>query len=243
MTSCKLPRYLGIDFGDKNIGVAVSNLAAKVATGVTTIKRKDEAAYKPILKQLKEIIREYEITHIVLGNPKLLNGSEAERSLKTIAFKEKLQRYFKSISVELWDERLSTKAVSRSFNGLNKAEDYKKSVDKMAAVYILQGYLDYRRSKNMSEPINQEEELVVVNDNGEELPLQILASHQTEEGLYILALENNESEEVLHFKLIPSDDEEVILELVDEEHDEFDAVFAMFKDDYEALEISIEEEQ
>jgi len=132
-------RFLGLDYGDKTIGVAVS-LDGRVATGVTTIFRKDSAALRPALKELKVIMAEYSTTHIVLGYPLNLDGSESTRCTLTQAFKEKLERYFKSITVELWDERLSTLAVSRSFEG--RSNKYHKHVDEMAAVYILQGFLD-----------------------------------------------------------------------------------------------------
>jgi len=241
MMLSKAPRFMGLDLGDKTIGVSVSSLDGRVATGVTTIKRTDENAFRPALKQLKDIIRKYEITHILLGKPLLLNGDEADRVEKTLAFKEKLLRYFKSISVELWDERLSTQAVSRVFEG--RPGDYKNHVDEMAAVYILQGYLDYRRSGMINEPIawdeNDDDDIVLYNDDGDELPLQILASREDPTGMYILAVEGDDDEEVAHFKLIPGDDDDMIFELVDEEHESFQHVFNLFKDDYESLGIDI----
>ena len=238
----KLPIFMGLDFGEKTIGVSISSLDGKVATGVTTIKRPDEATIRPALKQLKEIIREYGVRHIVLGEPKNLDGSESVRLTKTIAFKEKLQRYFKSVSVELWDERFSTQAVTRVFEGNRK--QYKKNVDEMAAVYILQGYLDNRRYGIMTnEPMETgDDDIILYNDAGDEMPLQILASREDPTGMYILALEGDESDpEVAHFKLIPSDDEDVIFELVDEEHEDFDRVFELFKDDYESLGIELDD--
>ena len=141
---CKPHRYLGLDFGDKTIGVSVSHLDGKVATGITTLTRPDEAALRPNLKALKAIIKEYDITHIVLGYPKHLDGRDSPRCAKTLEFKDKLGRYFKSITIELWDERLSTRAVSRTFEGNSK--QYEKHVDEMAAVYILQGFLDSERN-------------------------------------------------------------------------------------------------
>ena len=238
------PRFLGLDLGDKTIGVSVSSLDGRVATGVCTIKRTDEASFRPALKQLKEIIKKYGITHILLGEPKHLNGDESFRSEKSLVFKEKLMRYFKNIPVELWDERLSTKAVTRGFDG--RAKDYKKHVDEMAAVYILQGYLDYRRSGMMNEPIawddENDDDIVLYNDDGDELPLQILASREDPTGMYILAVEGDDDDaEVAHFKLIPGDGDDMIFELVDEDHELFDKVFALFKDDYESLGIEIEE--
>jgi len=133
---------MGLDFGDKTIGVSVSSPSGKVAIGITTLTRQDEAALRPNLKALKTIIQEYGITNIVLGYPKHLDGRESPRCKKTLVFKDKLNRYFKSIPVELWDERLSTRAVSRVFEGTR--DQFYKHVDEMAAVYILQGFLDKR---------------------------------------------------------------------------------------------------
>jgi len=137
-------RYMGLDFGDKTIGVSVSSPSGKVAVGITTLTRKDEVALRPSLKALKDIIKEYGITNIVLGYPRHLDGRDSIRCEKTLAFKDKLNRYFKSMPVELWDERLSTRAVSRVFEGTHQR--FKNHVDEMAAVYILQGFLDSRQN-------------------------------------------------------------------------------------------------
>ncbi|MCL2371836.1 MAG: Holliday junction resolvase RuvX [Defluviitaleaceae bacterium] len=242
--STKPDKYMGLDYGDKTIGVSIAS--GRVATGVTTIKKNPEEI-RPALKELKKLIAHYNVTHIVLGNPKNLSGDESERSEKTKLFKEKLERYFKAVTVILWDERLSTKAVSRVFNG--KKADYKKKVDQMAAIYILQGFIDnLKEGKIMSnEPIawndeNEEtEDIVLYNEDGDEIALQILASHEDERGMFVLAAEGEE-DEAAHFKLIPADgdEDEIIFELVDEEHEDFEHVLKLFKEDYEALGIELE---
>jgi len=139
--------YLGLDFGDKTIGVSVSSPNGRVATGVTTLTRPTADAIRTNLKELKVIIREYNVTSIVLGYPLHMDGNPSPRSEKTLAFKEKLERYFK-IPTMLWDERLSTRAVSRAFEGslsnISNRTRFNKHVDEMAAVYILQGYLDFK---------------------------------------------------------------------------------------------------
>jgi len=139
-------RCLGLDFGDKTIGVAVACANNRVATGITTIRRSQPEALRPSINHLSEIIDEYKVTHIVLGYPINMDGSVSTRAEKTLAFKDKLRRNFKSIQVELWDERLSTQAVSRGFfadskTSKKKRKTYRTYVDEMAAVYILQGYL------------------------------------------------------------------------------------------------------
>jgi len=139
---------LGLDFGDKTIGVAISSLNSKVALGLTTLRRTSPEALRPNLKELKAIIREHKVTLILLGYPKHLNGEDSPRCVETLVFKAKLERYFKSLPVELWDERLSTQAVTRSFEG--NAIKYRQHVDEMAAVYILQGYLDSKLGSDLN---------------------------------------------------------------------------------------------
>ena len=242
-------RFLGLDFGDKTIGVSVSSPSGKVATGVTTLTRPDEAAIRASLKALKAIIREYGITNIVLGYPRHLDGRDSLRCEKTLAFKDKLNRYFKSIPVELWDERLSTRAVSRVFEG--NRDKYKRHVDEMAAVYILQGFLDKeqkRRLNSMDNDMTMHENegddatIVLYDEEGNEITMQILSSRQEEDATYVLVAEESEEEsEVMHFKLIDDGDDDTIFELVDEEHEDFDRVLELFKDDYKTLGIEIDE--
>jgi putative Holliday junction resolvase len=243
-------KYLGLDFGEKTIGVAVS-VNGRVATSVRTLRRKDPAAIRANLKELKAIIREHDITHLVLGYPKNMDGSESARCVETKVFRDKLQKFFKK-DVVLWDERLSTRAVTRTFEG--SRVNYKKNVDTMAAVYILQGYLDYINTYGKEEIVLTEEvfdefeeeddesDLVVVGEDGEEHPLTILASQQDANDIYLLAAEDVTGA-VYHFKCQPAadDDDDVILEQIDKEHDDFKRVFEMFKDEYESLGIDVED--
>jgi len=243
-------KVLGLDFGEKTVGVAISHNGV-VATGSKTIFR-EVNAIRSCLKELKSIVREHNIKEVVLGYPKKMDGEESARCAETLAFKEKLERYIKNINVILWDERLSTRAVSFFFDG--KRENYKKHVDKMAAVYILQGYLDFKNGKEFSEMDENklgssedvgEDGIVVVNDEGEEFPLQILSSREDGRDIYLLAVEP-ESGEVYHFMCCLADegedDEEVDLIMLDEEHENFERVVEMFKDEYEELGIEFEEE-
>jgi len=244
-------KYIGLDYGEKTIGVAIS-FNGRVATGVTTLRRKDPVALRPSLKEIKAIIREHEIKCIVLGLPKNMEGGVvSERCSETAEFKEKLLRYLKNIKIILWDERYSTQAVARTFDG--KRVNYKKNVDQMAAVYILQGYLDFKNQggdlqmtdENINEFENEDDEggeLVIVTEDGEERPLQILASREDGEDIYLLALEGEEGE-VYHFKANPSDDDEedIMLEQIDPEHADYARVFDLFKEDYAELGIDIED--
>lgn len=136
-------RILGLDYGDKTVGVAVSDPFGWTAQGLEIIKRNSENEYKQSLGRLAELIKEYEVDTIVLGYPLNLDGSVSERCKKTEAYKERIERRFTGIPVILWDERLSTVAAANFLMeaGLNNGQR-KGVIDKMAAVYILQGYLN-----------------------------------------------------------------------------------------------------
>ena len=239
---CK-KRYLGLDFGNKTIGVSISGPGGTTAIGITTIKRQDENTFRPALKALKEIIGEYGVTDIVLGYPRHLDGTDSPRCKKTLEFKDKLNRYFKSIPVQLWDERLSTRAVTRVFEG--KRSRLKNHVDEMAAVYILQGYLDYRKGDEEmdNEPIllDDDNTIVLHDDEGNEITMEVLSSRMDSDVTYLLAVEDDEDAEVMIFRLTEDGDEDTIFELVDEEDEDFDHVFELFKEDFATLGIEIDE--
>ena len=136
-------RILGLDFGSKTVGVAVSDGLLLTAQGVETIERKDENKLRKTCARIEELIREYEITEIVLGLPKNMNNTEGDRCEKTQEFKEMLEKRT-GLEVVLWDERLTTVAADRAMmEGSIRREDRKNYVDKLAAVFILQGYLDF----------------------------------------------------------------------------------------------------
>ena len=141
-------RILGLDYGDKTIGVAVSDPFGWTAQGVEIIRRENPAEYKKSLRRLGELIEEYHAEAIVLGYPKNLDNSEGERCEKTKAFCERLKNRFPKTppsEVVLWDERFSTVAAERALREANLSHGQRKRViDKMAAVHILQGYLDSR---------------------------------------------------------------------------------------------------
>jgi len=146
MDVSKTTRYLGLDFGDKTIGIALGCPDNRVATGLTTLRRSQPEALRASINSLGEIIKTYNITHIILGYPINMDGSLSPRAEKSQAFKDKLRRNFKSVEIILWDERLSTQAVTRAFfagtnSGRKQRNTYDSHVDEMAAVYILQGFL------------------------------------------------------------------------------------------------------
>ena len=135
-------RIMGLDFGSRTTGVAVSDPLGITAQGVETIVRKDENKLRQTCARIEALIKEYEIEEIVLGYPKNMNNTAGERAEKTEAFKAMLERRTGK-PVILWDERLTTIAAERVLmeSGVRR-ENRKAVVDKIAAVLILQGYLD-----------------------------------------------------------------------------------------------------
>ncbi|MBS5511466.1 MAG: Holliday junction resolvase RuvX [Clostridium sp.] len=140
-------RILGLDFGSKTVGVAVSDGLLLTAQGIETIERKDESKLRKTCARIEELIAEYEVTEIVLGLPKNMNNTEGERVEKTKAFGEMLERRT-GLPVHYWDERLTTVAAEQILmeSGVRR-ENRKAVIDKVAAGLILQGYLDCMRTK------------------------------------------------------------------------------------------------
>ncbi|MCR4651935.1 MAG: Holliday junction resolvase RuvX [Lachnospiraceae bacterium] len=139
-------RILGLDFGSKTCGVAVSDPLLITAQGVEIIRRESAAKLRKTLARIEELVAEYEVSEIVLGYPKNMNDTEGERVELTREFQEKLERRT-GLKVTLWDERLTTVAADRLMieAGIRR-EKRKDYVDQIAATFILQGYLDYIRN-------------------------------------------------------------------------------------------------
>lgn len=140
-------RIMGLDFGAKTVGVAISDPLFITAQGIEIVRRKDENKLRQTLARIEELIEEYEVREIVLGLPKNMNDTLGVRVELTMEFKEKLERRT-GLLVHTWDERLTTVAADKAMieAGIRR-EDRKEYVDKIAAVFILQGYLDYRKMK------------------------------------------------------------------------------------------------
>lgn len=135
-------RILGLDYGSKTVGVSLSDPFGWTAQGVETIFRKQDENIKPSIARIKELCEENQVKTIVLGFPKNMNNTIGERGEKTITFQKKLEKAT-GLTVELWDERLSTVAAENLLLEADMSRTKRKTViDKMAAVYILQGYLD-----------------------------------------------------------------------------------------------------
>ena len=135
-------RVLGLDYGSKTVGVAVSDPLGLTAQRLETIWRKQENKLRKTLAQVEELVKEYEVERIVLGYPKNMNNTVGERAEKALEFKEMLERRI-GISVIMWDERLTTVEADRTLIEAGvRRENRKQYLDGLAAVFILQGYLD-----------------------------------------------------------------------------------------------------
>ena len=141
-------RILGLDYGSKTVGVAVSDPLGFTAQGVEIIRRKSENKMRQTLARIEELIAQYQVEEIVLGLPKNMNNTLGDRAEKSLELKETLERRT-GLPVMMWDERLTTVSANRVLmeTGVRR-ENRKEHVDEIAAVFILQGYLDYLANKN-----------------------------------------------------------------------------------------------
>lgn len=135
-------RIMGLDFGSVTVGVAISDGLLLTAQGIEVIRRKEENKLRRTLARIEELVKEYEVTKIVLGLPKNMDNSEGERAILSREFAQKLERRT-GLEVVMWDERLTTVAAHNVMleADLSRAKR-EKVVDKVAATFILQGYLD-----------------------------------------------------------------------------------------------------
>lgn len=135
-------RILGLDYGSKTVGVAVSDPLGITAQGVETIWRKQENKLRQTLAHIEKLVGDYQVERIVLGYPKNMNNTVGERALKSLEFKEMLERRT-GLPVVMWDERLTTVEANRTLmeSGVRR-ENRKQYLDELAAIFILQSYLD-----------------------------------------------------------------------------------------------------
>ena len=144
-------RIMGLDFGSRTVGVAVSDSLLLTAQGVEIIRRKEENKLRQTLARIEELILEYEVEEIVLGQPKHMNADEGVRVELTNEFKEKLERRT-GLPVTFWDERLTTVAADRTMMEAGiRREKRKDYVDMLAATFILQAYLDRRSNEKKAQ--------------------------------------------------------------------------------------------
>ena len=138
-------RIMGLDYGSKTVGVAISDALQITAQGIEIIRRQQENKLRRTLARIEELAVEYEVEKIVLGLPKNMNDTMGERAEKSLAFQEMLERRT-GLPVEMWDERLTTVAADKAMMEAGiRRENRREYVDKIAAVLILQEYLDRQR--------------------------------------------------------------------------------------------------
>ena len=133
---------MGLDYGSKTVGVAISDPLGLTAQGIEIIRRKSENHLRQTLARIEELAAEYQVESIVLGFPKNMNNTIGDRAEKSLEFKQMLERRT-GLTVFMWDERLTTVEANRTMMeaGIRRENRY-KYVDQLAAVFILQGYLD-----------------------------------------------------------------------------------------------------
>ena len=135
-------RIMGLDFGSKTVGVAISDSLGITAQGVEIVRRQSENKLRKSLARIESLIEEYQVEKIVLGYPKNMNNTLGERVEKTEEFARMLERRT-GLEIVMWDERLTTVEAHRTMMEAGvRREDRDKYVDKIAATIILQGYLD-----------------------------------------------------------------------------------------------------
>ena len=133
---------MGLDYGSKTVGVAISDPLLITAQAIETITRKDENKLRKTCARIEALIEEYEVERIVLGLPKHMNNDIGNRAEKSLEFGEMLRRRT-GLEVVMWDERLTTVEAERTLiENKVRREHRKEYIDKIAAVFILQGYLD-----------------------------------------------------------------------------------------------------
>ncbi len=144
-------RILGLDYGSRTVGVAVSDPLGLTAQGVETIWRKQENKLRRTLARIEELVSEYGVRQIVVGYPKNMNNTIGERAEKSLEFKEMLEKRT-GLPVVMWDERLTTVEANRTLMEANvRRENRKMYLDELAAIFILQGYLDYLSRRGETE--------------------------------------------------------------------------------------------
>ena len=144
-------RIMGLDFGSRTVGVAISDSLLLTAQGVEIIRRKEENKLRQTLARIEELIVANEVEEIVLGLPKNMDDTEGVRVELTKEFKEKLERRT-GLPVIFWDERLTTVAADKAMMEAGiRRENRKDYVDMIAATLILQGYLDRRNNEKKKE--------------------------------------------------------------------------------------------
>ena len=217
-------RIMGLDYGSKTVGVAISDPLGITAQGIETITRKDENKLRKTCARIEALIEEYQVEKIVIGLPKHMNNDIGIRAEKSMEFAEMLKRRT-GLEVQMWDERLTTMEAERTLIESNiRREDRKKYIDKIAAVFILQGYLDSVRFT--SDELQEETEFFVLEQTKLNGVSYILVTDSEEDDAECLILKDTSAEE----------EKESIYEIVEDEK-ELSAILKVFEELLEDIEI------
>ena len=220
-------RILGLDYGSKTVGVAVSDPLGVTAQRLETIWRKQENKLRRTLAQVEELVKEYEIEKIVLGYPKNMNNTVGERAEKALEFGEMLKKRT-GLEVIMWDERLTTVSADRTLMEAGvRRENRKEYLDGIAAVFILQGYLDSLKMKHKGDSM-EKIRFQLADGTVEEFFIE----EQTRIGgvSYLLVSDSMEDEASAYIlKDVSKDtDPEACYEMLEDE-DELQAVYKVFE--------------
>ena len=151
-------RLMGLDYGSKTVGVAVSDPLGITAQPLEIIRRKSESKLRQTLARIQELTQQLEVEEIVLGLPRHMNNDLGDRAQKSLEFKEMLEKRT-GLNVILWDERLSSVAAHEALLAAGvKGKDHEKYVDEVAAAWILEGYMTWKSSRIEKENEQDESE-------------------------------------------------------------------------------------
>ena len=231
-------RILGLDYGSKTVGVAVSDPLGVTAQRLETIWRKQENKLRRTLAQVEELVKEYEIEKIVLGYPKNMNNTVGERAEKALEFGEMLKKRT-GLEVIMWDERLTTVSADRTLMEAGvRRENRKEYLDGIAAVFILQGYLDSLLSMNKGDNM---EKIRFQSPNGT-VAEDFYIEEQTRIGgvAYLLVSDSmgDEANAYILKDVSEDTDSEAFYEMVEDEN-ELQAVYKVFEQMLEDVDLEM----
>lgn len=227
-------RILGLDYGSKTVGVALSDATCLIAQPLETIKRKQENKLRQTYARIEALVVEHDVDKIVLGLPKMMNNTEGPRVQATREFAENLERRT-GLPIIFEDERLTTVEANRILEETGVCVSGRKEhIDKMAAAIILQSYLDREAHKEMSEKITFETE------DGD-IELYVLEQTTLFGVNYILVTDDEESEDGSFFVLKEEPDSEgdVVSYAEVEDENELKAVIKIFDELLEDIDLEV----
>ncbi|KIR03089.1 putative Holliday junction resolvase [Lachnospiraceae bacterium TWA4] len=231
-------RILGLDYGSKTVGVAISDPLGITAQGVEIIRRTSENKLRKTLARIEALIEEYEVEEIILGYPKNMNDTLGPRVQATEEFKAMLERRT-GLPVKLWDERLTTVAADKIMmeTGVRR-ENRKEYVDMIAAKLILQGYLDFVAFNKSGETGESMDKICLTSEDGEAIELFAVEKTKINGVEYLLASDCPEGDGDCYIlkDLSDADSSEAVYEFVEDE-EEINAVFGIFEELLEDIDL------